>query len=100
MDKRSAGVARYNDESGSHRGLYLDPGWLKLVSVVGPAVVVLVGMVMWFSGRASKDDVDKQRDSLRVEFRQEVQALRAEIRQDIQDMRVELRKLLRSTKEK
>lgn len=95
MDKRSAGVARYNDDSGEHRGFYLSNGWLKFLGIAGPAGAILVGAVLWFAARPDRTEMDQKIQAVRVEMKAEILQSRNEIRQDIQDLRTELRRLLR-----
>lgn len=98
MDKRHAGIATYQDDSGSHVGLYVSSGWFKFASIAGPIGVVLVGAVMWFSARPSRDEVEMKIQATKNELRSEIQQSRSEIRQDIQELRVEIRRLLRKEK--
>lgn len=84
----------------SEPGLYLNAGWLRIATIAGPAVAVLVGVAMWFAARPSRDEVDKRVDAVKAEVKQDIQILRNEIRQDIQDLRVELRKLLQRGEKK
>lgn len=102
MDKRTAGMARYSDDSGEHKGLYVSSGWLKFGSVAGPVGVILVGSALWLGARPDRTEVQVQVDKSEQRVVQRIDAVERKfgedmrkLNEDVRELRAGMRELLR-----
>lgn len=72
-------------------GLFLSTGWLKALSIIGPAMVALAGFTLWLANKPDRAEVRSEVQQVKAE----ISALRDEMRKDMAEIRRDIHSLLR-----